>query len=82
MSFWSIKNIDLEVGELDRNLLESRKYVMTMKINAASREGQKMWKKCNHLYSGNEGKCEIELLNRWAEQGIFAVKMKKQAGTN
>lgn len=38
MSSWSIKNIDLEVGEVDRNLLESRKYVMTMKINATRKE--------------------------------------------
>ena len=48
MSSWSIKNIDLEEGAVDRNLLESRKYGMTMKTDAVGR-GTENVKKCNHI---------------------------------
>lgn len=38
MSSWGIKNIDLEVEAVDRNLLKSREYGMTTKINAAGKQ--------------------------------------------
>lgn len=82
MTSWSIKNIDLEVGEVERNLLWSRKYVLTMKINAAGKQDRKMWKKSNHLWSANEGKHEIGLPNTWAEQRTFTIRIKQQAGIN
>lgn len=48
MSSCSIKYIDLEVGAVDRNLLESRKYGMTMKINAAGKQSNG---KCEEMQS-------------------------------
>lgn len=41
MASWSIKNIDLDVGAVDRNPLGSRKYSITMKINAAGKQSDK-----------------------------------------
>lgn len=82
MSSWSIKTIDLEVGAVDRNLLESRKYGMTMKINAVGKQrDRKREKMQSPLKRRWREVWNRAPKNRWAEQGIFIVKMKKQADT-
>lgn len=85
MSSCSIKYIDLEGGAVDRNLLESRKYGTTMKINAAGKQSNG---KCEEMQSPFKWQWR-EMWNR-ALKGVGWTRhlhckneaASKQAGTN